>query len=154
MTQDHFKVLYENVQFDYFVYDSQKLSQVRNFATSDSIQIMVINIDAFRKSFSDPEKENKANIIHRPHDRMNGSRPIDFIRDTNPIVIIDEPQSVDTTAKSKEAIASLNPLCTLRYSATLINTITNASISISQLYLRDYQRRHLHIQHICKQKII
>lgn len=118
MTEDHFKGLYENVQFDYFVYDSQKLGQVRNFATSDYIQIMVINIDAFRKSFKDPKKESKANIIHRPHDRMTGSRPIEFIQATNPIVIIDEPQSVDTTPKSKKAIASLNPLCTLRYSAT------------------------------------
>jgi len=121
MTETHFKGIYENVQFDYFVYDSQKLGQVRNFATSDYIQIMVINIDAFRKSFTDPEKENKANIIHRPHDRMTGNRPIEFVQATNPIVIIDEPQSVDTTSKSKEAIASLNPLCTLRYSATHVD---------------------------------
>lgn len=121
MTEEHFRGLYENVPYDYFVYDSQKLGQVRSFATSDSIQIMVINIDAFRRSFTDPEKEDKANIIHRPHDRMNGSKPIDFIMDTNPIVIIDEPQSVDTTKKSKEAIASLNPLCTLRYSATHVD---------------------------------
>ncbi|AKB69163.1 type III restriction-modification system endonuclease [Methanosarcina mazei] len=121
MTKEHFRGLYENVSYDYFVYDSQKLGQVRNFATSDSIQIMVINIDAFRRSFTDPEKEDKANIIHRPHDRMNGSKPIDFIKDTNPIVIIDEPQTVDTTKKSKEAIASLNPLCTLRYSATHVD---------------------------------
>jgi type III restriction enzyme len=121
MTEEHFKGIYDNVQFDYFVYDSQKLGQVRNFATSDYIQIMVINIDAFRKSFTDPEKEDKANIIHRPHDRMTGNRPIEFIQATNPIVIIDEPQSVDTTEKSKEAIASLNPLCTLRYSATHVD---------------------------------
>ncbi len=121
MTEAHFKGLYENVQFDYFVYDSQKLGQVRNFATSDYIQIMVINIDAFRKSFTDPDKEDKANIIHRPHDRMTGNRPIEFIQATNPIVIIDEPQSVATTSKSKEAIASLNPLCTLRYSATHVD---------------------------------
>jgi type III restriction enzyme len=118
ITGEHFKGLYDNVRYDYFVYDSQKLSHVRNFATSDYIQIMVINIDAFRRSFEDPSKEDKANIIHRPHDRMTGSRPIEFIQATNPIVIIDEPQSVDTTAKSREAIASLNPLCTFRYSAT------------------------------------
>lgn len=106
---------------NYFVYDSQKLGQVRNFATSDSIQVMVINIDAFRKSFTDPSKEDKANIIHRPHDRMTGNRPIEFIQATNPMVIIDEPQSVDTTAKSRQAITSLNPLCTLRYSATHVD---------------------------------
>lgn len=118
ITATHFKELYENVAFDYFTYDSSKLSDVRNFATSPDIQIMVINIDAFRKSFTDPEQENKANIIHRAHDRMTGARPIEFIQQTNPIVIVDEPQSVDTTDKSKEAIASLNPMCTLRYSAT------------------------------------
>lgn len=118
ITANHFKELYENVSFDYFTYDSSKLSDVRNFATSPDIQIMVINIDAFRKSFTDPEQENKANIIHRAHDRMTGAKPIEFIQQTNPIVIVDEPQSVDTTDKSKEAIASLNPMCTLRYSAT------------------------------------
>ena len=121
MTETHFKGLYDNTQFDYFVYDSQNLGQVRNFAANDCIQIMVINIDAFRKSFTDPEKEDNANIIHRPHDKMAGNRPIEFIQATNPIVIIDEPQSVDTTQKSKEAIASLNPLCTLRYSATHVD---------------------------------
>lgn len=121
MTADHFKSLYDNVRFDSFVYDSQNLGPVRSFATSDYIQIMVINIDAFRRSFTDPERENKANIIHRHHDKMAGARPIEFIQATNPIVIIDEPQSVDTTAKSKEAIASLNPLVTLRYSATHVD---------------------------------
>lgn len=118
MTEQHFKSLYNNTPYDYFVYNSQDLSKVRSFATNDSIQIMVINIDAFRKSFTDPSKQTKANIIHRPNDRMNGMKPIEFIRDTQPILIIDEPQSVDTTTKSKEAIASLNPLCTIRYSAT------------------------------------
>ncbi len=118
MMQSHFEALYDNVPFDYFVYDSQNLSQVRDFATSSTIQIMVINIDAFRRSFEDREREHKANIIHRPHDRMTGSKPIEFIRDTNPVVVIDEPQSVDTTENSRRAIRSLNPLCTLRYSAT------------------------------------
>lgn len=121
ITAEHFKELYDNVTFDAFVYDSSRLSDVRNFATSPDIQIMVINIDAFRKSFTDPEKENKANIIHRSHDRMTGAKPIEYIQETNPIVIVDEPQSVDTTSKSKEAIRSLNPLCTLRYSATHID---------------------------------
>ena len=122
ITAAHFRELYENISFDYFVYDSNKLSDVRNFATNTDIQIMVINIDAFKRSFTDPEKENKANIIHRSHDRMAGTKPIEYIQGTNPIVIIDEPQSVDTTPKSTEAIASLNPLCTLRYSATHVDS--------------------------------
>jgi len=118
ITKDHFKELYDNTIYNYFIYDSSKLEQVRSFAVSDHVEIMIINIDAFRKSFTDPEKENKANIIHRTNDRLNGMKPIELIQETRPIVIIDEPQSVDTTPKSKEAIKSLNPLCTLRYSAT------------------------------------
>ncbi|EJR29581.1 MULTISPECIES: type III restriction-modification system endonuclease [Bacillus cereus group] len=118
---DHFKTLYDNKPMEFFVYDSQDLNRVRNFAAATAIQVMVINIDAFRKSFKDPDKEDKANIIHRPQDKLNGYKPIDFIQQTKPIVIIDEPQSVDTTDKSKEAIASLEPLCTLRYSATHVN---------------------------------
>lgn len=118
ITREHFGEIYQNQPCNYFIYDSSKLDQIRNFATSSDIEIMIINIDAFRKSFEDPEKINKANIIHRNNDRMNGRKPIEFIAETNPIVIIDEPQSVDNTDKAKEAIASLNPLCILRYSAT------------------------------------
>lgn len=119
MTEEHFRKEYKNVQYDYFVYDSSKREQVRNFATNDYIQIMVINIDAFSKSFTDPEKETKANLIHRTDDRLNGMKPIEFIQATNPVVFIDEPQSVASTVNRKKAIESLNPLCTFRYSATL-----------------------------------
>nr|WP_243687937.1 DEAD/DEAH box helicase family protein [Methanobacterium formicicum] len=118
MTRDHFKGLYDNVIYDSFIYDSQKLEQVRNFAVNSNIQIMIINIDAFRRSFTDPTKETKANIIHRENDKLSGMKPIELIQETNPIVIIDEPQSTSATVKAKEAIASLNPLCTLQYSAT------------------------------------
>ena len=121
ITREHFGMLYNHVPYDAFVYDSSNLEQVRSFATSDSIQIMVINIDAFRKSFVEPKKENKSNIIHRPTEILNWSKPIVLILETRPIVIIDEPQSVDTTPMSKVAIAGLNPLCTLRYSATHVD---------------------------------
>ncbi|MGI6767943.1 MAG: DEAD/DEAH box helicase family protein [Bacilli bacterium] len=118
ITEEHFKLKYDNVIYNYFVYDSNKLTDIQNFATSSNIEIMIINIDAFRKSFDDPSKETKSNIIHRASDKLSGNKPIDLIASTNPIVIIDEPQSVDNTPKAKEAIKSLNPLCTLRYSAT------------------------------------
>lgn len=117
ITKEHFKSEYENVVYDYFVYDPAKLEQVRSFATSDTIQIMVINIDAFRKSFESEDENSKSNIIHRYNDKL-GYKPIDLIKETHPIVIIDEPQSVDNTDKAKEAISALNPLCCLRYSAT------------------------------------
>jgi type III restriction enzyme len=118
ITREHLSDIYKGVNAEAFVYDSANLEQVRNFAESSHIQIMVINIDAFRKSFTDPSKETSANIIHRANDRLEGMRPIELIAKTHPVVIIDEPQSVDTTAKSAEAIQSLNPLFTLRYSAT------------------------------------
>ncbi|MDR0894917.1 MAG: DEAD/DEAH box helicase family protein [Prevotellaceae bacterium] len=119
LTREHFRTLYDNVVYDYFVYDSAKLEQVRSFATSDTIQVMIINIDAFRKSFDNPTDtdDNKSNIIHRYNDKL-GYRPIELIRETRPVVIIDEPQSVDNTPKAQEAVRALRPLCCLRYSAT------------------------------------
>ena len=91
---------------------------MRQFATSNHIQIMVINIDAFRKTLEDKQNPKNSNVIHRENDKLSGRKPIEFIQATNPMAIIDEPQSVDNTTKSKEAIETLNPLCTLRYSAT------------------------------------
>lgn len=118
ITEEHFKALYNNLEFEYFVYDSKKVNKLRQFALSNQIQILIINIDAFRKDFTGTEEEEKSNVIYRENDRLSGRSPIEFIQATIPIVIIDEPQSVDSTEKSQEAIKSLNPLCTLRYSAT------------------------------------
>lgn len=109
LMRDHFKNLYQNVPCDDFVYNSKDLTRVRQFAVSNELQIMVINIQAFQKD---------ENIMNQERDSMSGRRPIDYIQATNPILIIDEPQSVDTTSKSQKAIARLNPLFILRYSAT------------------------------------
>ena len=118
ITREHFKALYNNIEFESFVYDAKKANRLRQFASSNTIQILVINIDAFRKNFSGTEEEHKGAVIYRDRDQTNGVRPIEFIQSTTPIVIIDEPQSVDHTEKAQEAIKALNPLCTLRYSAT------------------------------------
>ena len=118
MTKDHFKEQYNNLVYNYFVYDSSNLSQVRDFATNDGLEIMVINIDAFRKSFEDPtDAKKKANIIHRYHDKL-GYSPIDLIRNTQPMVFIDEPQTTMSTDLARRAIHNLNPLALFRYSAT------------------------------------
>ena len=109
VTEEHFKNLYDGIPYRYFIYNSAKLSDVRRFATSSNIEIMIINIDAFKKA---------ENIINQEQDKLNGETAMRYIQDTNPVVIIDEPQSVDNTPKAKEAIQSLNPLCVLRYSAT------------------------------------
>jgi type III restriction enzyme len=123
--KEHFQTLYDNVPFDHFVYDSKRLGKVRQFASSNQIQIMVINIQSFQKDVADKDLSEmtddelkKLNVINRENDRMSGRRPIEFIQAANPIVIIDEPQSVDNTDKSRRAISNLNPMVTLRYSAT------------------------------------
>ena len=123
--KEHFQTLYDNAPFDHFVYNSKRLGKVRQFAGSNQIQIMVINIQSFQKDVADKDLSEmtedelmKLNVINRENDRMSGRRPIEFIQAANPIVIIDEPQSVDTTDKSRRAISNLNPMATLRYSAT------------------------------------
>lgn len=118
ITKDHFRALYNNIEFESFVYDSRKANRLRQFATSNQLQIMVINIDAFRKDFSDNEDEKKSNVIFKESDKLSGRKPIEYVQATKPFVIIDEPQSVDSTPKAQEAIKSLNPLCIFRYSAT------------------------------------
>lgn len=108
ITHEHFQTLYDNIPVNYKVYDRNRISQLRGFATSDNIEILVINIDAFAKD---------ENVINKPNDKLNGQEPIKFIQSTCPIVIVDEPQNMESEKRSA-AIANLNPLCTLRYSAT------------------------------------
>ena len=108
ITHEHFQTLYDNTPTRYYVYDSSHISKLRGFATGDNIEILVINIDAFAKD---------ENIINKPNDRLNGQEPIRFIQSVNPIVIVDEPQNMESE-KRIAAIQNLNPLCTLRYSAT------------------------------------
>jgi type III restriction enzyme len=118
ITQEHFKELNDNLNYNFFIYDSSKLNEVRDFSSSDGLEIMVINIDAFAKSFENPEDEKKtANIIHRYKDTL-GYIPLELIRNTKPIVIIDEPQSTMSTPIRKMAVQNLNPLAIFRYSAT------------------------------------
>ena len=89
ITREHFRGIYNNVNYDAFVYNSDHIEKIRDFATSNDIQIMVIIIDAFQKS---------SNLINRYNDKKFGeSLPIDLVRETHPIVIIDEPQSTIST---------------------------------------------------------
>ena len=116
ITQEHFRSLYANVPFEYFLYDSSKLGQVRNFATSPSVQIMVVTVGAINKK--------DVNNLYKDTEKTGGEKPIDLIRATRPILIVDEPQSVDggLEGRGKEALGAMNPLCTLRYSATHAET--------------------------------
>jgi len=114
--KEHFKALY-GTPFSHFVYDSKQLGQLRNFATSNAMQIMVINIQAFQRDVKDEEKPGAANLMYMEQDKLSGHKPIEFLESTRPVVIVDEPQKMEGEA-SAAAIKRLKPLCTLRYSAT------------------------------------
>ena len=111
ITFEHFQNLYDKTPSNYEVYDSKRVSNLRNFCISNAIQILIINIDSFAKD---------ENVINNPNDKLTGKKPIEFIQTTSPVVIVDEPQNMETEIR-KRAIGNLNPLCTLRYSATHIN---------------------------------
>lgn len=115
ITEDHFKGLYSGQPFDYFLYDSAKLGQVRNFATSPTIQIMVVTVGAINKK--------DVNNLYKDSEKTGGEAPIDLIRATRPVIIVDEPQSVDggLEGRGKQALGEMHPLCTLRYSATHVD---------------------------------
>ena len=115
ITEEHFRSLYSGTPFDYFLYDSARLGQVRNFATSPQIQIMVVTAGAINKK--------DVNNLYKDSEKTGGEKPIDLIKATRPILIVDEPQSVDGGLKGRgrEALGAMNPLCTLRYSATHVD---------------------------------
>lgn len=115
ITEEHFKGLYSGQPFDYFLYDSSKLGQVRNFATSPTIQIMVVTVGAINKK--------DVNNLYKDSEKTGGEAPIDLIRATRPVIVVDEPQTVDggLEGRGKEALSAMNPLCTLRYSATHVD---------------------------------
>lgn len=106
-TKEHFKEIY-NIHFGYFSYDSKKLSRVREFAQSINIQIMIMTIQSFNKD---------SNIMRQTPDRFNGESPLNLVAQTKPVVIMDEPQNMESEL-SKSAINDLNSLFRLRYSAT------------------------------------
>ncbi|SEM18233.1 type III restriction enzyme [Chryseobacterium taichungense] len=115
LTDDHFKKVFENTPYKYFIYDSSNLSQVRDFATSDQIRIMVINVQAFSQDV-DTAKGSKR-IMLEYNDKL-GAKPISLLQDTNPIVIVDEPQSTMSSKLQIQSIKNLNPIAIYRFSAT------------------------------------
>ena len=126
ITHEHFQNLYDNAPVNFQVYDSTKVSLLRGFATTNNIEVLVINIDSFAKD---------ENIINKPNDKLNGQKPVEYIQATKPIVIVDEPQNMETE-KRITAIQNLNALCTLRYSATHRN-IYNLTYSLNPVKAYD-----------------
>ena len=108
VTERHLRELFHNAPYRYYVYDSANLTQVRQFAMSDGVELMIMTIDAFNKA---------SNVIHQSTDRLQGETPVHFVQASRPILILDEPQNMESELRIK-ALAALDPLFALRYSAT------------------------------------
>ena len=123
ITQEHFAQEYGK-KIRFFIYNSSQLTEIDRFASDSSINAMIINSQAFNKAVDADEKiksgkraDKSSAIIFRRLDSFRSRRPIDIIAKTNPILIIDEPQSVEGK-QTKKNLEKFNPLMTLRYSAT------------------------------------
>lgn len=110
VTQEHFAEEYGK-KIRFFIYNSAQLTEIDRFASNNSINVMIINSQAFNAKGKDARR------ITMKLDEFRSRRPIDIIAKTNPILIIDEPQSVEGK-QTKENLKQFNPLMTLRYSAT------------------------------------
>lgn len=110
LMREHFRDLYPALPFDAGVYRGDRAEDVQAFATATGVQILVMTIDSVRGNAN-------TRIIHQTRDRLNGLRPIDYLKATRPVVIMDEPQNMESLL-SQSAVGELDPAFTLRYSAT------------------------------------
>ncbi len=110
MTREHFAEEYGK-KIRFFIYNSAQLTEIDRFASDSSINVMIINSQAFNARGKDARR------IYMKLDEFRSRRPIDIIAKTNPILIIDEPQSVEGK-QTKKNLEEFCPLMTLRYSAT------------------------------------
>jgi len=108
VTSKHFRKLFGNPVYRYYKYDSANLTQVRQFAQSDGVEVMVMTLDSFNKA---------SNVIRQSTDRLQGEIPLFLVQAARPILILDEPQNMKSE-KSIAALSTLDPLMALRYSAT------------------------------------
>ncbi|WP_277526822.1 DEAD/DEAH box helicase family protein [Arthrobacter sp. ES3-54] len=112
LMREHFENLYkpQGITFDDSIYSGKSAEEVQSFATSTNVQILIMTIDSIRGNAN-------TRIIHQTRDKLNGLRPIDYLKATHPVVIMDEPQNMESQL-SQSALGELDPVFTLRYSAT------------------------------------
>lgn len=112
LMREHFENLYkpQGITFDASIYSGKSAEEVQSFATSTNVQILIMTIDSIRGNAN-------TRIIHQTRDKLNGLRPIDYLKATHPVVIMDEPQNMESQL-SQSAVGELDPVFTLRYSAT------------------------------------
>ncbi|MGB9812419.1 MAG: DEAD/DEAH box helicase family protein [Thermovenabulum sp.] len=108
ITQKHFKELFQGINYDFYEYESKRMSIIRNFVTKDNPQILVMTMASFNKD---------KNLIYSPQESLGEEIPIDLIKEVKPILILDEPQNMEGEATS-EALKSFDYLFAIRYSAT------------------------------------
>jgi type III restriction enzyme len=108
ITQEHLRALYDNVAYRSTVYDSKSITKIRQFAMTEGIEVLVMTIDSFNKD---------DNVIRQSTDRLQGATPLFLVQSTRPVLILDEPQNMESEGRIR-ALASLDPLFALRYSAT------------------------------------
>ena len=112
LMREHFENLYKpkGITFDASIYSGKSVEEVQSFATSTNVQILIMTIDSIRGNAN-------TRIILQSRDKLNGLRPIDYLKATQPVVIMDEPQNMESRL-SQSAVGELDPVFTLRYSAT------------------------------------
>lgn len=112
LMREHFENLYkpQGITFDASIYSGKSAEEVQSFATSTNVQILIMTIDSIRGNAN-------TRIIHQTRDKLNGLKPIDYLKATHPVVIMDEPQNMESQL-SQSAVGELDPVFTLRYSAT------------------------------------
>ena len=116
MLDEHFMELYGK-KARYFIYNSNNLTQIDSFSSDASINVMIINVQAFNTSFKEGAANKEARIIYSKRDDFQSRRPIDVIAANRPIIIMDEPQKMEGEATQK-ALRNFKPLFVLNYSAT------------------------------------
>lgn len=110
LMKEHFSSIYPATPFDWQVYSGKNAEEVQGFSTSTSIQILIMTIDSIRG-----DANNR--VMHQTRDKLNGLKPVEYLKATRPIVIMDEPQNMESLL-SQSSIGELDPAFTLRYSAT------------------------------------
>ena len=108
ITREHFSKIYDKPIYNYYEHNSKKLSLIRQFSRNNNIEILIMTLDSINKD---------TNILRGEAVDSLGDKPLNLIQKTNPILILDEPQNMESS-KSREALNLLNPLFSLRYSAT------------------------------------
>ena len=116
MLEEHFMELYGK-KARYFIYNSGNLTQIDSFSSDASINVMIINVQAFNTSFKEGAANKEARIIYSKRDDFQSRRPIDVIAANRPIIIMDEPQKMEGEA-TQRALRNFKPLFVLNYSAT------------------------------------